>query len=429
MNDDVFPSNKNKKDIINERRLFYVAVTRAKKELYFTYNNDERNLSRFIREIPNTLLTYHGLAKYMLSEFELGRSRKRLIDILGCLTTEDITILREEGILDWFSTDQLIVSSLYPADLYWKRPNWITNETLPDFQRFLNVWLKRHFCSLSNIPYKDPLGEKLIFTLRIFTEDFDFFTLWKDEIRYLVHTYFGYIPKNSDIPNIDYKMLENWSKINNIPWTPKDIVNATSIMGKIRGQLRPLRFHDYDITEFTIGTSRFVVPIQWRGEILESWRKVVNTKLSWKDCLVDIWKIGALALVAEGRNVAMYRASRIKQYLEDNEFIKFLECVEEYTSMWFSQKNVIATSIYVESNSGIQDIFDLQTDSSIYNIGGIRFESTHLLRLAVGSTFIENNIDKIGIFIPLDGKLFTLKLPKNIKDISNHILSIAMSKT
>ena len=429
MNDDVFPSNKNKKDIINERRLFYVAITRARKELYFTYNNDERNLSRFIREIPNTLLTYHGLAKYMLSEFELGRSRKRLIDILGCLTTEDITNLRQEGFLDWFSTDQLIVSSLYPADLYWKRPNWITNETLPDFQRFLNVWLKRHFCSLSNIPYKDPLGEKLIFTLRIFTEDFDFFTLWKDEIRYLVHTYFGYIPKNSDIPNIDYKMLESWSKKNNISWTPKDIVNATSIMGKIRGQLRPLRFHDYDITEFNIGTSRFVVPIQWRGEILESWRKVVNNKLSWKDCLVDIWKIGALALVAEGRNVAMYRASRIKQYLEDNEFIKFLECVEEYTSMWFSQKNVLATSIYIESNSGIQDIFDLQTDSSIYNIGGIRFESTDLLRLAVGSTFIENNIDKIGIFIPLDGKLFTLKLPKNIKDISNHILSIAMSKT
>jgi hypothetical protein len=429
MNDDIFPSNKKKEDIINERRLFYVAVTRARKELYFTYNNDERNLSRFIREIPNTLLTYHGLAKYMLSEFELGKSKKRLSDILGCLNTEDISILRQEKYLDWFSTDQLIVSSLYPADMYWKKPIWITNETLPDFQRFLNIWLKRHLSSLANISYRDPSSEKLIFTLRIFTEDFEFFNLWKDQITYLVNTCFGCIPKNTDIPNIDYKMLENWSKINNIEWTPKDIVNATSIMGKIRGQLRPLRFYTYDIKEFNIGTSRFVVPIQWRGEVLESWRKIVDKTISWKDCLVDIWKIGALKLVAEGRNVAMYRSSRIKEYLEDKEFIKFLECVEEHTSMWFSEKNIIGTSVYVENEYGIQDIFDLQTDSSLYNIGGIRFESSDLLRLAIGSTFLENYPDKIGIFIPLDGKLFTLKLPNNIKEISNHILSIALSKS
>jgi hypothetical protein len=313
--------------------------------------------------------------------------------------------------------------------MYWKKPIWITNETLPDFQRFLNIWLKRHLSSLANISYRDPSSEKLIFTLRIFTEDFEFFNLWKDQITYLVNTCFGCIPKNTDIPNIDYKMLENWSKINNIEWTPKDIVNATSIMGKIRGQLRPLRFYTYDIKEFNIGTSRFVVPIQWRGEVLESWRKIVDKTISWKDCLVDIWKIGALKLVAEGRNVAMYRSSRIKEYLEDKEFIKFLECVEEHTSMWFSEKNIIGTSVYVENEYGIQDIFDLQTDSSLYNIGGIRFESSDLLRLAIGSTFLENYPDKIGIFIPLDGKLFTLKLPNNIKEISNHILSIALSKS
>jgi superfamily I DNA/RNA helicase len=93
-NDDVFPSSKKKENIVHERRLFYVAVTRARSELYFSYTNDERNLCRFIREIPNTLLTYNGLARYMLSEFELGKSNNRLVDILGSLTTEDIQKLR-----------------------------------------------------------------------------------------------------------------------------------------------------------------------------------------------------------------------------------------------------------------------------------------------------------------------------------------------
>ena len=429
MNDDVIPSSKKKEDIINERRLFYVAVTRARKVLTFSYTNDERNLTRFVREIPNTLLTYHGLAKYMLSTFELGKSHNKLRDVLKCLSTEDIQNLRDKHILDWFHTDKLIVSSLYPSDMYWKKPDWINNETLPDFQRFLNVWLKRHFAEKANIKYNDIASEKLIFTLRIYSEDFEFWCMYKEEIQYLVETYFGNVPKNSDLPSIDYKMLESWAIENNIIWAPKDIVNATTILGKIRGQLRPLRFHDFSIKEFTIGPSRFLVPIQWRGEVLESWRKLVNLKVHWSQCLVDIWKIGALSLVAEGRNVAMYRAPRIKQYLEDSEFQHFLQCVERYTSEWFESKHLNGISVLVKQEDGLEEYFDFRTKSTLYSIGGARFDSAELLSLAIGSTFCEESIDSVGIYIPLDGKIFTLKLPENMKELSNTILSIALSKS
>ena len=427
-NDDVFPSSKKKEDIINERRLFYVAVTRARKQLYMSYTNDERNLSRFIREIPNILLTYTGLAKYMLSEFELGKVRKRLVDMLGCLTTDDLASLRTDGYLDWFSTEMLEVKSLYPIDMFWKRPTWISNETLPDFQRFLNVWLKRSFCRMCKIPYRDPTAEKLIFTLRIFAEDLDFFNSNKESIKILVHHYFANPIKGQDIPNVDYKMIETFAKDNSILWSSKDIVYATNILGKIRGQLRPLRFYNYDIREFNIGPSRFVVPIQWRGEVLESWRRIINTSIDWKDCLVDIWRIGALSLVAEGRNVAMYRAPRLKEHLKDIDFIKFLECVEQYTNLYISQENLLATSLYIENEDDIQETIDLQSEKSLMNIGGLRFDSAELLRLAIASSFFEEHIESVGVFIPLDGKLFSLRLPQNIKEISRHILNIALSK-
>lgn len=429
MNDDTFPSKKNIVDIIHERRLFYVAVTRARYELTFSYTNDERNLSRFIREIPNTLLLYHGLAKYMLSEFELGKSRKKLIDVLGCLNSDDIQNLRANGYLDWFNTDRLEIKSIYPSDLYWKKPNWINNDTLPDFMRFLNVWLKRHFCNISQIQYRDPTAERMIFTLRIYAEDFEFWNINKENIRILVNTFFGNIPKKEDIPNVDYKIVEQWSYSNNISWVPKDIVCVTNILSKIRGQLRPLRFFDYNIQEFNIGPSRFVVPIQWRGEVLESWRKLVDYSVEWKDCLVDIWKIGALSLVAEGRNVAMYRSSRLKQHLEDKEFIEFLECVEKYTSIWLSEEKCISTSLCIENQNNIQDIIDLQTEQGLYYTSSLRFDSSNLLRLAIASSFFDNDIKKIGIFVPLDGKVFTLKLPHNIRNISEYILNTALSKT
>jgi hypothetical protein len=430
-NDDVFPSTKKKNEIVNERRLFYVAVTRAREELYFSYTSDERCLSRFIREIPNTLLLYHGLAKYMLSEYELGSVKNRLMDILGCLSSEDLSMLRKDGFLDWFNTDRLIVKSLYPNDLFWKKPNWIQNETMPDFQRFLNVWLKRHFCSLSNIPYRDALSEKLIFTLRIFAEDLEFWKENKEHIRKLVDMNYETEEQKKDPPIQEYHTIDMWAKENNVLWCPKDLVSVTGILGKIRGQLRPLRFHQYDIKEFTIGHTRFVVPIQWRGEVLESWRKLVNLSYSWKECLEDIWRIGALSLVSEGRNVAMYRTSRLKEHLKDTEFQEFLQCVERYTSSWMSEDPCIATSLQILSENSISESIDLRTTHSLYLIGGLSFNSFDLLRLAIASSFFEDEtlIKKIGCYIPLDGKLFTFTLPPNMKEIANYILGIALRKS
>ena len=429
-NDDIFPSSKNKDEIVNERRLFYVAVTRAREELYFSYTNDERCLSRFIREVPNTLLTYHGLAKYMLSEYELGKTRKRLVDILGCLSSEDLSELRKKGLLDWFNTENLQVKSLYPSDLFWKRPNWIQNETLPDFQRFLNVWLKRHFCSVSKIPYRDPAAEKLIFTLRIFSEDLEFFNENREHITKLVQMNYETVEQKRDPPIQEYAMLEQWAKEHSISWSSKELVFATGILGKIRGQLRPLRFYNYDIKEFSIGYSRFVVPIQWRGEVLESWRRVSDESLAWEECLEDVWRIGALLLVAEGRNVAMYRTSRMKEHLKDSEFIEFLQCVERYTSIWMCEDPCLCSSILLEDENEISEIVDLQTLNGYYSIGGLLFNSFDLLRLAIASTFNNEgaNIRKVGIFIPLDGKLFSFNLPDNIGLIAETILKIALSK-
>jgi len=293
----------------------------------------------------------------------------------------------------------------------------------------MNVWLRRHFWNDSKIAYRDPKAEKLIFTLRIYSEDYDFWLLWKNEIKNLVKLFFGNLPKGQDLPNVDYVLLEQWSKENNVLWTSKDLVNVTHIIGKIRGQLRPLRFYEYNIEEFTIGLSRFVVPIQWRGEVLESWRRIVNPSISWKDCLVDIWRIGALSLVAEGRNVSMYRTIRLKEHLTDIDFHSFLESVEEYTSIWMSKNNIIGTSIYIENQENIEESFDFRTEQSLYNIGSLRFDTLEMLRLAIGSTFFEESIHSIGCYIPLDGKLFTLALPKNMKIIAEHILKIALSKS
>ena len=124
----------------------------------------------------------------------------------------------------------------------------------------------------------------------------------------------------------------------------------------------------------------------------------------------------------------MYRAPRLKEHLKDIDFIKFLECVEQHTNLYISQENLLATSLYIENEDDIQETIDLQSEKSLINIGGLRFDSAELLRLAIASSFFEEHIESVGVFIPLDGKLFSLRLPQNIKEISRHILNIALSK-
>ena len=57
-NEELLPHHKNK-NIDDERRLFYVAITRAEKELYLSYvdmyNNKIKNISSFIENIKDTI--------------------------------------------------------------------------------------------------------------------------------------------------------------------------------------------------------------------------------------------------------------------------------------------------------------------------------------------------------------------------------------
>ena len=74
----------------------------------------------------------------------------------------------------------------------------------------------------------------------------------------------------------------------------------------------------------------------------------------------------------------MYRAQSMRRHLESEDFQDFLQSIERYTSIWFSEKNLIGTSVYMESQNGIQESFDIQLEKELYNIGGTRFDSSEV---------------------------------------------------
>ena len=421
--DDVFPSSKKPDNIICERRLFYVGVTRAREVLHFSYTRDERALCRFVREIPSQLLTYHGLAKYCLSDIEIGSGAQKLKDLLACLDSDDLRDLRQDGTLTWLQRENLTSTSIFRPGEVWKLPSWAVGDRLGDFHRFLRIWVLRHIAMTTGIPFRENTVERMLFTLRIYSEDRIFWETWSQELTECIHEFFGGEEEARAPPSIDYTMIDAWAKKRQLPWEPLDLIRATSIVAKIRGQLRPLRFDAYTLREFRMGPSRYVVPTEWRADVLRSWRRITNPEKKWTDCLVDMWKLGAMSLVAEGRNAALYRAQSMSSCLADDELQEYLECLELRLTEWLSTQQVVGLSEQFAFKE-YYEMVDLHVEGNFMKIWD-KMETQDLVYLAMVSWFAGLSTNSISVFVPLEGRIYTIQLPDGWNEKAEHLFMSA----
>ena len=420
-NDDVFPSSKRKEDIICERRLFYVAVTRARKHLFLSYNRQERDLSRFIREIPSRQLQYHGLARYCLSEAELEEGVPTLENLLSSLDGNDFKALREQGCLQWLDMKNISEETIFPPGELWSLPKWASKPDVgKDFLRFLRTFVKRFIAkSSSEKIYRDPIAERLLFTLRIFSEDRKFWEQWRDELQTLIYKVFRGDEAAKVPPPIEYAYVMDWCESSGLHWTPQDILAATSLIGKIRGQLRPLRFEQYDLNEFTIAPCRFSVPTELRGEILRSWRQVSNMETQNNTILSDIWRVSTLQLVSEGRNAPLYRVNTMGAFLDDVELEEYLQTLESSLKQWMlKQDNDWQVGVEIHSDWTQPETIDMVSSGVFWRLAGDdkeRISSMKLLHLAIVAGFAQKqgiHVHSIGMIYPLEGRCITVRLPR-----------------
>ena len=430
-NDDVFPSSKKKDAIICERRLFYVGVTRAREILHISYTKDERSLSRFVREIPSPFLTYYGLAKYMLSDVEVSEGKKQLADILSTLDGDALQKLREEGPLAWLSRENMRSEALFKGGEVWKLPSWAVGEQAGDFQRFLRIWVLRCIASFLKTPFREPTVERMLFTLRVYSEDREFWRAWEQEIVDCLWEFFGDEEAKKAPPSVDYDMMDKWARGKGLAWGPQELVRATSLVAKIRGQLRPLRFDTYDLREFRLGHTRYVVPTEWRAIVLRSWRKVADVGSSWKECLIDMWKLGAMALVAQGRNAALYRATAMEEKLASEELQEYLECLELRLQEWLFEKGIYGICEQFEyEEEGLVETVDVHMETAMMKIGATgdkeKADSQDLLMLAMTAWFSGDRINEISVLLPIEGRVILLKLPEDWDSKAQRILDAAL---
>ncbi len=406
LSDDRLPGRKQKDAIIHERRLFYVGITRARQRLFLSYHGNERHLTRFVREIGYSYLQFHGLAKYALSDVELGEQQPSLQSILECLDGDDWQIVREQGDLPFEECANVREISYLPLEDIWKSPSWADPKT---FQHFLHMVLQRCILQQFGWPtdYQDPFLERLIFRIRIFAEDAEFWRTWEAELNEMVREFFA---DSARIPPCGYPEIAGWVHAKGIPWGQQECITATSILAKIRGQLRPLRFDTYSLDEFTICPTRVVVPTESRSAVLRSWRKYTDKTVGWKDCLLDCWRLAALYQVAEGRNAVLLRVQEVGAQLQD--CIPYLERMESVLPFWLAGKQnlLLNPECIYEDLSPIH--CDCILDSTLcISTGDARPDlSTWTEALLKAYCFIQSGtaVESIQLMNPFRGSVYTL---------------------
>ena len=374
LHDDIFPSRKNDEDIICERRLFYVGVTRAKKGLYMTYSRHERSLSRFVREVPRPFLIFHNVTSFKLSIVEAAAAIMSIDDMIHGFDGADWSVLRENGHVPQIST--CTTEALYPFGKLFTIPDWVKSHDVRDTWFEMIRLLTLRECAIHHNKLHElctPEISEALLTLRIYKEDIEFWELYETELEHLVHKFMKH---TQEMKPLDYNTLETYVhlKLPHLLWDMQEMSHALVIISKIRGQLRPLRHHGFDLDEFTFGVVRNSVPTELRPEVLGSWHNVLDPSKKTHDILGDLWRIAAINSIIEGRNIPLYQYNTVLPYLSSGISLKYLEqhsfaaVIEKSIPQWIITQKSPVFHCRMETK-GIRPIqFDIMTDKTAYSI-------------------------------------------------------------
>ena len=172
------------------------------------------------------------------------------------------------------------------------------------------------------------------------------------------------------MPSVEYQDLSEYvrNKLPHLTWGTQEMSHALLILSKVRGQLRPLRHHGFDLDEFSFGCVRNSVPTEFRPHVLSSWHNMKNPQLKSHEILEDIWRISAVKSIIEGRNIPLYQCDTVKHRFADDEVQNIVKAIEIAIPQWIKACDKPQLN-YIFEVDGIRPIqFDILTNKAAYYI-------------------------------------------------------------
>lgn len=340
MNDEVFPQQKDEDGILQERRLFYVAVTRARRTLTITYSRHERSLSRFVREIHRPLLHWRTLPRYELSVLTSTIQPTNVRDWINYLTGEDFRTIKSLGLLPTAFRDPATLlgpaaAPLSPTEIRVTPTWWVEQGMTAEFFDFVRAYWNREIAVLrpESAGQWDRDAQRLIWTIKIAAEDAVTFEAHKPLFEALTERFFGATPRGEAPPQIYYTevLAAIHAEAPGTHYEQADFIRIIQIIHKMRTMLYNLRFAHIALSDLTFAQIRHSPPQESRCGLIQAWRSYtdghrlapVGTAGTTED-LAAIYQIGLCRALAEGRSGVLTNLPGEREWTRCRDFLTAL---------------------------------------------------------------------------------------------------------
>lgn len=359
-----FPADK--LQLEEERRLFYVAVTRCKQYLTISYSKEKPSLTRFVTELHPTLFTFNDPSTtYKETDNSDHTPSNSVTSLIDSLSGEDYLELRKRNILPNFSFTTETVHNSHQYSSFIDQKN-----IYAEFGIFVDYLLRR-----MTGDYVDQKAEKIIKSVPLSNADQQEYTLHFKSIAHLTAL---------ELTNLGNKLDKMWMK--RISWKMQ-------------------RFGIPTVADVVI-TSRFYLPFPFVKRMEYAYLAYQDPKQKWYNILEEIYDVSKTHSISFNRRAVLYkRVSRyelkrhLSMYQEMNSFIKgkAKKATRIVTTPPFSTEKI--------SGEGDLLLDDLLIDFKVHQ--GSALEINHVLQLLTYvalSRELGYDIKRIALYNPLMGQ-------------------------
>jgi len=389
MNDELFPPEKELNKIEEARRLFYVATTRAKKHLYFTFSsvNSQKKLTRFLSEIPREMFYFPNFSHEFL---ELSQEthiipKTGVMEKIETLQIEDISYLRQKRIIPTLYEHELEIIEVHGKNVL---PKFVYDQNLfSDYGIFIDLLLSREMMFQLGKPLKLKCCAICLSAIKLDLITYKFYLNEIDKItEFLKSNQKLHKPKleffDRCIINLMIKIYDNAEKYHLKPW--EVLVIPKSFLSK-----------------------------EWNIKIKESYLRFKSKGLETEEIIEDIWNVSLTQkIVNEGRRKMLYLKHPIKKIRENG--LEFLKNFQKFLP------KLIGDKILIHQHYSIEDLcgeIDFIIDDKLFDIKVSHEKSVDLnwiLQLMSYRFLYENEtetpINEFFIYNVLSGQLIKFPL-------------------
>jgi len=303
MGDDLIPKVKTEKSIEEDRRVFYVGCTRAKKELYIYFTkgfNETSYVTRYVSEIPRELCTFTNIRDpspfFGKSDVDVATLTKSVTKLIDLLDGGDYIFLKKQKILPVIDTQEIQKTKLYEAAMY---KGVIKDEEIyQDFGIFMDAFITREASKRFRIEAcrKDKYALRTLASVVLDPLHFKVYKLYKkhfeDNIRYLNYLVEGPASELQKFLKIQAIMEQNNTKMHG-----PHLFNVMHIVNCIVENAKKFNMKMEEIPVF----NESFLPGDFEDQMQDSLNTYADHTKSYQEAIDAIWNVSKCQMIVNER--------------------------------------------------------------------------------------------------------------------------------